>query len=133
MSKIAIADVIDDWVSLVAAYRHNPELLQHVESELRGLEEALGDVRELKKRQNYHNALRQETTQELKAAVVRGQELATKLRSVARGKIGPKNERLVHFRVAPSRKRRRSGEQAADTPAEGSPAAAEPEGSQAAG
>ena len=39
--------------------------------------------------------------------VRRGKETTMRLRSVAKGKIGPKSERLVHFGIAPLRKRTR--------------------------
>ena len=50
-------------------------------------------------------ALRQELTQKIKAVRAHGGGMVIAIRAVAKGKIGYRNERLVHFGVAPVRKR----------------------------
>jgi len=45
--------------------------------------------------------------EKLGVALGEDKERAMIFRSVVRGKIGPRNERLVHFKVAPLRKRPR--------------------------
>jgi len=76
-------------------------------------------VQGLKARQNEMTALRQEATQKLNTAVAKGRDTATTIRSVLRGKVGPKSERLVHFKIAPLRKRPRKPAQTAIKPAGG--------------
>jgi hypothetical protein len=118
MSSInAFPDLTDDWEGLLDAAQRSPDLQPSIEAERQALTQTLAEVQDLKARQRELTALRQELTQQLKAAVVRGKEIAIRVRSVARGKIGPKSERLVHFKVAPLRKRSRKG--AVNPPANG--------------
>jgi len=101
------ADIALDWRGLIEAILRNPELLKLVEVEVQTLTQTLGEVETLKARQDELKGLRQETTQQLSDAVARGKLLAIQIRSVVRGKVGPRNERLVHFNVAPIRSRKR--------------------------
>lgn len=101
------ADVVTDWEGLLEAGERNPEVQPSIETERQSLRLSLTEVQGLKARQQELKALGQEVTQQLGAAVSRGKEVAIRLRSVVRGKIGPKSERLVHFRVAPLRRRPR--------------------------
>jgi hypothetical protein len=125
MSSInSYADVVGDWVGLLEAAERNPDVKVSLEPEYQSLGQVLVEVQGAKARQEEMNALRMELTQQIKAAVVRGKEVAIRIRSVARGKIGPKSERLVHFKVAPLRKRPRKTllvvkERAGETPETG--------------
>jgi hypothetical protein len=108
MSSInSFADIMRDWEGLLDALQRNPDLQPSVEPERQLLTQSAAEVQGLKARQEELTALRQEVTQQLDAAVTRGKETAIRVRSVVRGKIGPKSERLVHFNVAPLRKRPR--------------------------
>ncbi len=108
MSSInSFADIMRDWEGLLDALQRNPDLQPSVEPERQALTQSATEVQGLKARQAELTALRQEVTQQLDAAVARGKEAAIRVRSVVRGKIGPKSERLVHFNVAPLRKRPR--------------------------
>lgn len=100
-------DVTDDWVGVLDAAEKNPDLQPLIETERQALTQVLAEVQGLKGRQVELVALRQEVTQQLRAALVRGKELVIRIRSVVRGKVGPRNERLVHWRVAPLRRRPR--------------------------
>ena len=100
-------DIIRDWQGLLEAAERNPEVQSSIEEERQSLVKSLAEVQAIKARQEQLTALRQEATQQLAAAVARGKEEAIRIRSMVRGKIGPKNERLVHFKVAPLRKRTR--------------------------
>lgn len=100
-------DVTTDWTGLLEAGARNPDLLPSIQTEIQDLTATLSEVQGLKARQEELKAQRQEVTQQLNAAVARGKEIASRIRSVARGKIGPKSERLVHFRVPPVRRRPR--------------------------
>lgn len=101
------ADIALDWRGLIEAILRNPELLKLVDVEVQTLTQTLGEVETLKARQDELKGLRQETTQQLSQAVARGKLTAIQIRSVVRGKVGPRNERLVHFNVAPIRSRKR--------------------------
>jgi hypothetical protein len=128
MSSInSYADIFRDWEGLNEAALRNPEVQQSIEPERLSLLESLAEIQSLKGRQDELTALRQEVTQNLKAAIVKGKEVAIRVRSVVRGKIGPRSERLVHFKVAPIRKRTRKPV-AAVKPAAVEPPAAEPAG-----
>ncbi|HEX4494723.1 MAG TPA: hypothetical protein VIE43_03550 [Thermoanaerobaculia bacterium] len=108
MGKVSSqADVMTDWESLLDAVQKNPDLQPSVETERQSLAQSLVDVQSLKGRQNELRGLRQEVTQQLAAAIQKGKDLAITVRSVVRGKIGPRNERLVHFDIAPIRSPRR--------------------------
>jgi hypothetical protein len=100
------ADVIRDGEGLLDAADRSPEKEQ-IEAEYQNLESSLLNLRTLKARQEELSALRQETTQLLMAGMVRLKESAMRFRAAVRAKLGPRNERLVHFKVAPLRKRTR--------------------------
>ncbi|HYU34673.1 MAG TPA: hypothetical protein VEW48_21180 [Thermoanaerobaculia bacterium] len=101
------ADVIRDWEGLIDAVLRSPEVLPSVEPERQVLADILDDVQDLKARQEELNALRQEVTQKLLDTIARGKEVAIQIRSVLRGKVGAYNERLVHYNIAPIRRRPR--------------------------
>jgi hypothetical protein len=101
------ADIALDWRGLIDAVEQTPELLALVAEEHKALAVNLSEVETLKARQQQLKALGQETTQQLLEAIARGKLLAIQIRSVVRGKVGPRNERLVHFKVAPIRPRKR--------------------------
>ena len=103
----SFADIVHDWRGLVEAAERNPEVRASLEAEYQLLVRLLGELQELKARQEEMKAVRMEVTQQMNAVVSRGKEVAIRIRSVARGKIGPTSERLVHFKVAPLRKRTR--------------------------
>lgn len=102
------ADIALDWRGLLEAVGRNSEVVPIVETESQALAAALGELEFLKARQEELGALRQETTQMLNAAVARGRDLAIQIRSLARGKLGPRSERLSHFKVSPIRRRSRA-------------------------
>jgi hypothetical protein len=100
-------DTLQDWESLLAALREHAELQAALDTERLNLENDLTEVRTLKARQETQNAGRQELTQQIKAVLAHGRAQAIAIRAVAKGKLGYRNERLVHFRVAPLRPRPR--------------------------
>jgi hypothetical protein len=101
------ADILRDWEALLEAVVRSPEVQAGVETERLGLEQWLGTAKTLKARQDELSALRQGVTQELNTAVARGKEAAIQLRAIVKAKFGPRSERLVHFKVAPLRRRPR--------------------------
>ena len=106
-SPSSYADVIRDWELLLDAAERSPEVHQGIEVERQAMAQVLAEVRALKARQDELTALRQQVTQQLTTAVERGKEAAMQLRAVAKAKIGFRSERLVHFKVAPLRRRSR--------------------------
>ncbi|HYG65687.1 MAG TPA: hypothetical protein VEL74_24095 [Thermoanaerobaculia bacterium] len=117
----SLADVLLDWEGLLAALLEHPELAELLGAERVVLERDLAEVRALKARQEAQRAGAQEMTQRIKEVVTHGKEVAITIRAVAKGKLGYRNERLVHFKVAPVRKRPRKP--AAANPPAGEPAA----------
>jgi hypothetical protein len=103
----SLADFVRDNEGLLDAAERNPEIREAIEPERQGLAGGLGEVKSLKARQEELTALRQETTQQLGAAVARTRDAAMRFRAIVKAKLGPRSERLVHFNVAPLRKRPR--------------------------
>ncbi len=100
-------NIIRDIEGLVEADDRNPETKQELAKERQGLENSLSEIKPLKARQQELTALRQEVTQQLNSAFLRGKDAAISYRSAVRAKFGPRNERLVHYKIAPLRKRSR--------------------------
>ncbi|HEV2856081.1 MAG TPA: hypothetical protein VHC97_25055 [Thermoanaerobaculia bacterium] len=108
MPKInSYPDVTDDWVGVLDASEKSPDLQPLIETDRQSLRQVLAEVQGLRGRQAELNALRKDTTQQLRVAVERGKELAIRIRSMVRGRIGPKSELLTLWKVAPLRKRTR--------------------------
>lgn len=101
------AAIIGDIWGLLEAAERSPDIRASIETELQALSQSYTKIRTLKARQEELSALRQEVTQQLQAALAEGKENAVIFRSLVRGKLGPRNERLVHYKVAPLRKRPR--------------------------
>ena len=102
------ADVVLDWELLLAAVHDNAGDLAAIEPQRAALAQHLEATQAVRAKQDSSRAVKQQTTQELKKMLVEGRELAMRLRNAVRANIGPRNERLVQFGVAPLRKRRRS-------------------------
>ncbi|HKH44472.1 MAG TPA: hypothetical protein VKM72_07400 [Thermoanaerobaculia bacterium] len=119
------ADLVTDLRELVEASDRSPEVKEEVAKERQEVVDSLTVIETLKARQLELSALRQETTQQLKFAVVRGKEAAMQFRATLKAKFGLRNERLVHFKVAPirPRPRRKLGER---KPADGEVAVPQP-------
>lgn len=116
------ADITADWEELVQAVQSDPEVQPTVDTDRQTLVQSLTTVQGLKARQNELQGLRQEVTQQLRDELAKGKETAIKIRSMTRGKIGPKSERLVHFKIAPLRKRpRKSTDKTVKKPVGGAP------------
>jgi hypothetical protein len=106
MSSInGFGDVMIDWDSLLAAYKQHASILGDGEADRAFLEQARNQAFQLKSLQKSLQARRQGTTQELNEVLRQGKEVAMRLRSLARHRVGPRNEGLSLFRVAPIRRR----------------------------
>ena len=101
------ADVVRDWELLISAAIDNASEVPSAEPLRLELEKALADIRALKARQDNAAGLRQRSTQQLKALLIEGRDIAMRLRGRVRSDLGPKNELLSRFGVAPLRFRGR--------------------------
>lgn len=101
------ADYVQDWESLAAAVQENLSLLPNVEGHLGELSDAMDELRQVKAVQELHAGARQKATQDLGNALELGKEAAVKLRGYVKAKLGPRNELLVRFGMAPVRTRYR--------------------------
>jgi len=99
------AEVIGDFEGLVEAAERNAERLEGSDKEYLALKQGLAEIKALKAEQEALTAQRQAVTQRFNAAVARTKEAAITFRLLVRAKIGHRNELLVHFKVAPLRKR----------------------------
>jgi len=105
----SFADVVRDWEQLLEAVNDNSAALAVATAEQKAaLEATLSALREKKSRQESFAASRQQATQELGVLITEGNETARRLRGVVRAVLGSKSEKLVQFRVAPLRSRRRA-------------------------
>ncbi len=102
------ADHIRDWESLETAVIDHVDQLGGYEEHLDELQEARTEVKSVKRQQDLHDGARQKATQDLSFALDRGRDAAVRLRGFIRAKLGPRNELLNRFGVAPVRRRFRS-------------------------
>jgi len=112
----AFGAIMADWRRLLAAWQYHAELLSGSAEERDVLAQALADAEALKGVQDQLQGDRQAATQQLNAVLAHGKEVAIRIRSLARSKIGPKSEQLVHFRVAPIRPRKKRREATVEAP-----------------
>jgi hypothetical protein len=112
----SLADQLLEMEGLLAAVDENLQVLPPDIGRYRDpVAQHLADLRTLKVRQESAIALKQEVTQELKAMKAKGRVLVTRLRNVVKANIGHDQERLVHFGIAPFRKRVRRAKPAVPT------------------
>ena len=104
MPKEALADVLDLLDRLIAAVDKSPDLATSAPQRA-ALETKVMRIRELKARQDSAQATRQECTQKIREEVAEAKVLAIQLRGSIRSVIDPRSERLVHFKMAPLRRR----------------------------
>lgn len=102
------ADYIRDWDSLETAVADHADLLAGIEAHLAELQQARDEVKSVKAQQDLYAGARQKATQDLGVALELGKEAAVKLRGFVKAKLGPKNELLNRFGVAPVRRRVRT-------------------------
>jgi hypothetical protein len=101
----SFADLIRDWVKLLAACRDNAVTLASLEPLWLVLEGLLTQGQEVKNRQDALTAQKQVATQELDALKEEGKEAARRLRGAVKSLLGSRSELLVQFNMAPLRKR----------------------------
>lgn len=106
MPKMKFQDLVANWEHLLATVREDAGDIPEIEAFRRSMEEALENVRVAKCVQLTLRIASQQSTRNLADAVARGWDEAIRMRAYLRGRLGPRNERLARYGVAPLRKRR---------------------------
>ncbi|HET9211070.1 MAG TPA: hypothetical protein VFR03_11765 [Thermoanaerobaculia bacterium] len=108
MPKIALADTLQEWQSILAGLGENPALDTPALRELRErLRLMIGAAQELVAEKNSLQARRQAVTQQLRMTRDQGDDLIIKVRGSIRSVLGHSNEALVRFGIRPTRRRPR--------------------------
>jgi hypothetical protein len=105
-----------DWRSLLSAWLHHAETMAGSIEDRDLLARSLDQAEALKGLQDRLQGERQQATQQLNAVLAQGKEAAIRIRSLARSRIGPKSETLVHFRVSPIRPRKNRRQPTVEVP-----------------
>ena len=106
-NKASLADTILEADQAVASLLANVDLLPSAEKFRVPLEAAVTELKTLGVRQQTLKADKQQVTQDLKASARRVKDLLIHVKAAVRSDIGPRNEKLVEFKVAPLRPRSR--------------------------
>ncbi len=101
-------ELIEEWDQLARAVEINA--LPVLQEERVQLQAVVATARELSKRQDAERAIKQQTSQDLNAAMLSGRDLSNRLRIAVRGVLGPKNEKLVEYGIPPQRPQKRTQE-----------------------
>ena len=125
-SKTTYIRTLRDWEELLSAVVDNTESLKEAEDLRVLLEQLMTQARALKARQDSFTANRQRLTQELGKVLVEGREVAMRIRGLVKFRLGPKNEQIVQFGMAPLRKRSRGGKGAEPAAPDSPPGAIPP-------
>ncbi|HEX6900608.1 MAG TPA: hypothetical protein VF789_12865 [Thermoanaerobaculia bacterium] len=106
MAGQTFGDLIEKWDQLARAVEVNA--LPLLQEERAQLQTVVANARELSKRQDAERAIKQQTSQDLKAALLSGRDLSNRLRIGVRAVLGPKNEKLVEYGIPPQRPQKRT-------------------------
>jgi chromosome segregation ATPase len=98
---------------LQARLTSNRAELGHLETSLARFEAMIAQVTEAADRQAFHTAGKQEASQQLQAALVEGERMATVLQLAVKQHYGIRSEKLADFGIKPfrGRNRKRSSEE----------------------
>jgi hypothetical protein len=107
MPKVALADTLLEWESLLAAAAEQGAGVPELEKHLARLQAQLEQTRKLEALRQRLQAQRQKATQDLAAARREGDDLKIRLRELLIATFGPKWEGLTQFGVRPRRGFRR--------------------------
>src|SRR4029079_13070769 len=97
ISKTTYLKTIGDWEALLAAVAEHAGTMPEVEDLRTTLEQHAVRARALKAQQESAKPTRQGLTQQLKGELVKGREVALRIRGIAKARIGPKNESISQF------------------------------------
>ncbi len=101
--------LISGWERLLAAAKESEEMFQGSESLQVALEWYLQETRAAKARQQEHVIGRRQATKDLDILVAAGGEAATRLKSLVKSRLGPRDGRLPKYGITPIGKRPRKG------------------------
>ena len=97
----SIADHLTDWQRLDRSVTATPS--EELPPDLPGLQGKLQvtiiDTTQILASQDSHRAGLRGDTKRLRELLVRGQDLARQIRSMIRGHLGPRNEKLAEYRI----------------------------------
>jgi phage terminase Nu1 subunit (DNA packaging protein) len=106
--RTSFADTVFDLEQLHTSVSTHPTLVPSAAERYRSaLEELLTQLKTLSSTQKTLRADKQKVTQDLKETLRQGRRLATDVRTVIRGEVGIRSEKLVEFGIAPLRPRPR--------------------------
>lgn len=106
--RTSFADTVFDLEQLSTSVSAHTTLVPSAAEKYRtALEEMLTKLKVLSSTQKTLRADKQKVTQDLKETLRQGRRLATDVRTVIRGEVGIRSEKLVEFGIAPLRPRPR--------------------------
>lgn len=94
---------------LQARLTSNRAELGHLEASLARFEAMIAQIADAADRQAFYTAAKQEASQQLQAALVEGERMATVLQMSVRQHYGIRSEKLADFGIKPFRGRNRKG------------------------
>jgi hypothetical protein len=115
-TKSSLADTFLEADQALASILANGDLLPSAEKYRMPLEAAVTELKGLSTRRQTLIADKQQVTQDLKASARRLKDLLIHVKAAVRSDIGPRNEKLVEFNVAPLRPRSRKAKVAEKAP-----------------
>lgn len=95
----SIADHMTDFQRLLQSVDNNPGNVPDVTQPQEALEEVVDEMTTIIARQDAHRAGLRADTKRLRELIVRGADAARQIRSLIRGHLGPRNEKLAEFRI----------------------------------
>ena len=95
----SIADHMTDFQRLLLSVSNNPDSVPDVSVPQVSLEVTVLEMRTILFRQDAHRAGMRGDSKRLRELLVRGADSARQIRSLIRGHLGPRNEKLVEFRI----------------------------------
>jgi hypothetical protein len=108
MPKRSLGTHVSIWEQLVAAATNNiDELIPVVRRDVEILKQALGEIRELKKRQIELRAAAQQATRDLEAVMEKATRASVRVNQGVLATYGSKDEKLTEYGLRPWRPRRR--------------------------
>jgi hypothetical protein len=103
--NLSLEDTVAELRGLSARVAENEDVLPTVTAEKDELDKSMDLFDDAQKRQKIYDAEKRKATQDMVTALGRGKEAARKVRLGAKLRLGPRNEKLALFNVAPLRTR----------------------------
>jgi len=116
MSSQSFAAVVTDWEQLLVKILANASDLSFLEGTSNDLAFSLQGAKEANLRQATFKAQFQQATRDLEVHLIRGRELATRLRNGIRTRYGLSGEKLTDFKLRPRRTKAKAKASDPETP-----------------